>query len=107
MAFIALDHAVSLVTNLDSIENAVRSRRKSLANEIARAADSIALNLGEGRHRRGGDRVHAFRVAYGSAGELTTALRIALGRKLISAAQFGAAEATLDQLRAILWRLTR
>ena len=47
MAFIALDHAVSLVTNLDSIENAVRSRRKSLADEIARAADSVALNLGE------------------------------------------------------------
>ena len=107
MAFIALEHAVSLVTNLDSIENAVRSRRKSLADEIARAADSIALNLGEGRHRRGGDRAHAFRVAYGSAGELTTALRIACGRKLITRARYAAVDAKLDRIRAMLWRLTR
>ena len=107
MAFDALELSIDLITDLADVEAAVRLRRKKLADEIARCADSIALNLGEGRHRRGGDRAHAFRVAYGSAGELTTALRIARGRKLISDAQFNAAEATLDQLRAILWRLTR
>ena len=107
MAFDALELSIDLITDLADVEAAVRLRRKKLAEEIARCADSIALNLGEGRHRIGRDRGHHYRIAAGSAGELTTALRIALGRKLISAAQFGAAEATLDQLRAILWRLTR
>ena len=107
MAFDALELSIDLITDLADVEAAVRLRRKKLAEEIARCADSIALNLGEGRHRIGRDRGHHYRIAAGSAGELTTALRIALGRKLISVAQFGAAEATLDQLRAILWRLTR
>ena len=72
----------------------------------ARSSDSIGLNLGEGRHRRGGDRGHAYRIAHGSAGELTVALRQALARRLITEQQYADVDRILDQLRAILWRLT-
>ncbi|MBP9204034.1 MAG: four helix bundle protein [Kofleriaceae bacterium] len=72
----------------------------------ARSSDSIGLNLGEGRHRRGGDRGHAYRIAHGSAGELTVALRQARARRLITEQQYADVDRILDQLRAILWRLT-
>ena len=97
MAFDALELSIDLITDLADVEAAVRLRRKKLADEIARSADSIALNLGEGRHR----------IAAGSAGELTTALRIACGRKLITRARYAAVDAKLDRIRAMLWRLTR
>jgi hypothetical protein len=48
-----------------------------------------------------------FRRADGSARELTTALRIALARGYITPADFGAVDAPLDRVRAILWRITR
>jgi hypothetical protein len=44
----------------------------------------VALNLDEGRRRAGQDRLHHFRVALGSAAELDTALRLALGLKATS-----------------------
>ncbi len=107
MAFDALELSIDLITDLADVEAAVRLRRKKLADEIARCADSIALNLGEGRHRIGRDRGHHYRIAAGSAGELTTALRIACGRKLITWARYAAVDAKLDRIRAMLWRLTR
>ena len=107
MAFIAIELAIQLVANLAPIEDAVRLHRKKLADEIARSSDSIGLNLGEGRHRIGRDRGHHYRIAAGSAGELTTALRIACGRKLITWARYAAVDAKLDRIRAMLWRLTR
>ena len=106
MAFIAIELAIQLTANLAPIEDAVRLHRKKLADEIARSSDSIGLNLGEGRHRRGGDRGHAYRIAHGSAGELTVALRQARARRLITEQQYADVDRILDQLRAILWRLT-
>ncbi len=38
---------------------------------------------------------------------MTTALRIACGRKLITRARYAVVDAKLDRIRAMLWRLTR
>ncbi len=51
-----------------------------LANEIGRAAESVALNASEARQRAGIDRADLFQRAAGSESELTTALRIARAR---------------------------
>ena len=56
--------------------------------------------------RAGLDKADLYRKAAGSAGELTTALRIARARRYITAADYDAIDAALDRVRAMLWRLT-
>src|SRR4051794_27886175 len=46
-------------------------------DQFERAVLSIALNLSEGTSRIGKDRVHFFRIAYGSCREVQTCLTIA------------------------------
>ena len=104
--FDALEVSLQVLDSLARIEEQVRRRRKSLADEIGRAGESIALNLGEGRGRSGLDRIDFFRKAGSSAGELTTALRIARARRYAPAADLDAVEAKLDRVRAMCWRLT-
>ena len=105
MAFDAQEAALAVLEQLAPLEAKLKQRRKSLA-EVIRAAESVALNLSEGRLRAGLDRPDFFRRAAGSASELTTALRIARARGIISAAELAAVDAPLDRVRAMLWRLT-
>jgi four helix bundle protein len=104
--FDLIEVALTVMELLAPLEARVRQRRKSLADEIGRAAESVALNASEARQRAGLDRADLFRKAAGSAGELTTALRIAKARRYITAADFAAVDAPLDRVRAMLWRLT-
>ena len=107
MTFDALEMSLSVLDQLATVEPRLRQRRKSLADEIGRAAESIALNISEGRQRAGLDRPDLFRRAAGSAAELTTALRIAAARGYITRAEHAAIEVPLDRVRAMLWKLTR
>jgi four helix bundle protein len=106
MPFYALEMSLTTLELLAPIEAKVRQRRKSLADEMARAAESIALNTSEARQRAGLDRADLYRRAAGSASELTTALRIARARGYITARDHATVDETLDRVRAILWRLT-
>jgi hypothetical protein len=56
--------------------------------------------------RAGFDRADRYRRAAGRAAELTTALRIARIRRLITDAEFAAVDAILDRVRGALWRLS-
>lgn len=104
--FITLEKSLTVLEKLAPLEPKIRQRRKSLADEIGRAAESVALNISEARQRAGLDRADLFRRAAGSASELTTALRIARARGYITQADYAAVDAVLDQVRALLWRLT-
>jgi four helix bundle protein len=104
--FDTLEMSLTVLEQLAPVETKIRQRRKSLADEIGRAAESVALNISEARQRAGLDRADLFRRAAGSASELTTALRIARARGYITLADFAAVDATLDRVRAMLWRLT-
>ena len=107
MAFDALEISLIVLDQLAAVEPKIRAKRRSLADEIGRAAESVALNVSEARQRAGLDKPDLFRRAAGSAAELTTALRIARARGYITAADFDAVETALDRVRAMLWRLTR
>jgi four helix bundle protein len=104
--FDTLELSLTVLEQLAPLESKIRQRCKSLADEIGRAAESVALNVSEARQRAGLDRADLFRRAAGSASELTTALRIARARGYVTQADFVAVDTTLDRVRALLWRLT-
>ena len=106
MAFDALEVSLTMLRQLAPLESKLKRHRKSLADEVVRAGESVALNISEGRARVGLDRPDFYRRAAGSANELTTALRIAEARGIITSADLAAIEPLLDRIRAMLWRLT-
>lgn len=106
MPFDVLEASLTVIELLAPLEAKLRQRRKSLADQIGRAAESVSLNTSEARQRAGLDRADLFRRAAGSASELTAALRIARLRGYITAADFAVVDAQLDRVRAMLWRLT-
>jgi four helix bundle protein len=104
--FEALEMSLQFLERLAPLEARVRQRSASLAKQLARASESVALNLGEGRRRYHGDRRRHYEMAAGSAAEVTVALRIAVAKRYVLAAEVAELEATLDRVRAMLWRLT-
>jgi four helix bundle protein len=105
--FDALEKSLQVLERLVPIEARIRQRSASLAKQLSDASESIALNLGEGRQRRDGDRRRHYEMAAGSAGEVTVALRIAAAKRYITAAEHAEVDAVLDPVRAMLYRLTR
>jgi four helix bundle protein len=106
MAYETLEVSLEVLAQLAPLEPKIRQRRKSLADELGRAAESVALNVSESRCRAGLDRPDFLRRAAGSAQELTTCLRIARARGIITAAEYDAVDKPLDRVRAMLWRQT-
>ena len=107
MPFDALTTALALIPHLRGPVAEIARRDPDLARQIRRAASSIALNLTEGRERVGGDRLHHYRIALGSASEVIAALSLAEGWGHVEAEELADARATLDRIRAMTWRLTR
>ena len=105
--FDALEVSLQVLEQLAPIEVRIRRKSASLAKQLADASESVSLNLGEGRRRRAGDQRRHYEMAAGSASEVTTALRIAVSKRYISAADFASVDASLDRVRAMLFRLTQ
>jgi four helix bundle protein len=106
MAFQALEIAIELTRFLREPLEVIAQRDPSLANQLRRAGASVPLNLAEARRRAGGDRLHQFRVAAGSADEVTTCLRVAEALGYIELAAVSDALDRADRVRAIVWKLT-
>jgi four helix bundle protein len=106
MAFDALEMSLTVLGELVAVEQLVRTRSRSLADQLNRAADSIVLNLGEGSRRRGAEGRRFYGHAAGSAQEVTTALRVAVIRRYVTRDHVAPLDEPLDRLRAMLWRLS-
>ena len=78
---------------------------KSIADQVIRSASSVAANLAEGHGRTGRDRLHFWRIAYASAKEVDSHLRLltAAGAVNRTAADFSLDG--FDEVRAMTWRL--
>ena len=105
--FDALEVSLQVLERLAPVEVRIRRKSMTLAKQLARASESISLNLGEGRARRDGDQRRHYESAAGSASEVTVALRIARSKQYISEADVAHVEELLDRVRAMLSRLTR
>jgi len=78
---------------------------KSIADQVIRSASSVPANLSEGQGRSGRDRNHHWRIAYASAKEVDTLLRLLTGAGAVDNAQATNAFQLFDGVRAITWRL--
>jgi len=78
---------------------------RPIADQAIRSAASVAANLAEGRGRSGRDRLHFYRIAYASAKEVDSHLRLLASAGVIDTNRTERTLATFDEVRAITWRL--
>ena len=83
----------------------VRASLKPIANQVIRSASSVPANIAEGSGRFGRDRVHHWRIAYGSAKEVDVHLRLLLHAHAVDQVAADKALNQFDEVRAMLWRL--
>ena len=84
----------------------IKARDRALADQLTRAASSVALNIGEGNYSDPGNRRARFFTAAGSANETRLALRVAASWGHCSAADAAAAPALITRIHCMLWKLT-
>jgi four helix bundle protein len=77
---------------------------RHLGDQLKRAAQSMALNLGEAAGSRAGNRRARLESALGSTQEGRVALRIAAAWGYVPAHAANQADAMLDRVAAMTWR---
>jgi four helix bundle protein len=103
--FIVQSRAVEAAGIALRVVNRVPTPFKSLADQVLRSASSVPANLAEGNGRNGRDRLHHWRIAYGSAKEVDVHLRLLLQASAIEPSSATKALQLFDQVRAMTWRL--
>jgi four helix bundle protein len=78
---------------------------KPIADQVIRSASSVPANLAEGHGRSGRDRVHLWRIAYASAKEVESHLRLLAAAGAVNRSSANNALDGFDQVRAMTWRL--
>jgi four helix bundle protein len=78
---------------------------KSIADQVIRSASSVPANLAEGQGRSGRDRQHFWRIAYASAKEVDTHLRLLAHTGVVDGPGTVTVLETFDEVRAMTWRL--
>jgi len=102
---IALTTALEAAGEALAIARRVPAPLRSLADQVVRSATSVAANLSEGHGRSGRDRLHHWHIAYASAKEVDTHLRLLAGAGAVDVGRARAALDLFDQVRAMTWRL--
>jgi four helix bundle protein len=72
---------------------------------MIRSASSVPANLAEGHGRSGRDRQHHWRIAYASAKEVDSHLRLLAAAGAVHDIRVERALETFDEVRAMTWRL--
>jgi len=101
-----VDTAVDLARETRLAVLGIRGHR-DLVDQLTRAIESVALNLAEGAGRAGRDKAFHYNVAYGSAGEAGTAIRLLAAYGALADGRALNLLAQIDQVRAVCWRLAR
>ena len=101
--FIAYEVSIELVHALRNLVPTIKRHDRDLADQIHRAATSVALNLSEGQRLTGGNQRRHYEIAHGSANEVRAAIQVAEAWGYVD--DVAAVRHTLDRLLALLWRL--
>jgi four helix bundle protein len=78
---------------------------KSIADQLIRSASSVPANLAEGHGRSGRDRQHFWRIAYASAKEADSHLRLLPHAGVIEGARADTVLEAFDEVRGMTCRL--
>jgi four helix bundle protein len=81
----------------------IRRQDRSLADQLVRAANSVALNIAEGDASDPGNQRARFSAAAGSANESLAALRVAIAWGYLDVEEAAGAARLLRRILAILW----
>jgi four helix bundle protein len=103
--FIAHSTALKAAGIAISLVSRVPTRLNSMADQVVRSASSVPANLAEGHGRFGKDRAYHWSIAYGSAKEVDTFLRLLLEANAIDRGGAAKALSLFDEVRAMTWRL--
>ena len=101
------ERARSVVRELAPLVRTIREHDKSLADQLKRAAQSVVLNIAEGRGSDAGNARARFSTACGSAKEVRAALNIASDWGYIETHTATHLDERLDEVCAITWCLGR
>jgi len=78
---------------------------KPICDQVIRSASSVPANLSEGHGRSGRDRFHQWRIAYGSAKEVDSHMRLLGHAEAVDEVRAVEALELFDRVRAMTWRL--
>ncbi|MES1185945.1 MAG: four helix bundle protein [Myxococcales bacterium] len=106
MVFEVEEAAIQLIEVLRPLVLRIKARDRGLADQLMRAASSVALNIGESNYSDPGNRRARLFTAAGSANETRMALRVAAGWEHCSASEAEAAQALIQRILRMLWKLT-
>ena len=76
--FEVYEMALQMVHALRPAVERIRLHDRDLALQLKRAGSSVPGNIAEGTRRAGQDRLHHYRIAAGSAGEVRFHLTVAM-----------------------------
>jgi len=102
---IALDKALEAAGIAIILVMRVPVPLRSIADQVIRSASSVAANLAEGHGRTGRDRLHLWRIAYSSAKEVDSHLKLLLQAGVVNGPKATRAIETFDEVRAMTWCL--
>jgi four helix bundle protein len=99
--------AYEVIAELRPLLPRIKCSDRALAEQLVRAANSMVLNIGEAQYSDPGNRRARFYTAAGSANETRSALRLVVAWGYLSGEQVQRSRALLDEVMAMLWRLSR
>ena len=103
--FVAHDKALEAAGIAIALVKRIPAPLKSIADQAIRSAASVPANLAEGQGRSGRDRHHFWRIAYASAKEVDSHLRLLVGAGAVKKTSADTALELFDEVRAMTWRL--
>jgi len=106
MALLAETVSTEIIRSVRAPLARIRRHDADLARQLRRAVNSIGLNVSEGERRMGGDRIHHFNIAAGSAKEAQRCLLNAEAWGHVAAKDIEAPLRHLDRELGLLWGLT-
>ncbi len=98
LALEAAGAAIKLVMRLPA-------QLKPISDQVIRSASSVPASLAEGHGRCGRDRMHHWRIAYASAKEVDSHLRLLAATRALNRSAAQIAINGFDHVRAMTWRL--
>ena len=98
--------AVSIIQALAPLMPLIQRHDRGLAVQLRNSASSMVLNIAESEYSDPGNRRARLFTAAGSANESRSAVRVAVAWGYLGADRTADVLARLDQVMAILWKLT-